>query len=434
MRWLVSTVVGVVVAACSSNHAAPPMLLQCTTSSQCSAPTPVCEDDRCVGCTINNQCGSGSFCDVATGACDSFADGSAVCDPIMQVGCPPDMPRCTWVEDSAIAGHVACEPAGSLALGASCAVGSAYPFVDDCAAGAVCTGTCEQICALGSAGCASGHACDGYFGLFTIGSTTWAGVCDALCDPIADNSFGTPGDGLPEKTGSSCGSGQGCFGFPSDDPTHPTQFTCEHDYAIFNVHRSEDGPAGTMPGTNSCAQGYMPLLVDNNLAATSVVCVAFCTPADCYAGSGNCGSDGLADQGLAPHQCVAADIRIDGGYTPPVASLNSCMYSWVFEEDPAGEVAKSPTSDTVGFCFDHSIYRYDSNGNNMIDSGDATDPACSDLPGSGSPINAASFGCISTATAQQLGDLGPHARPLLELPRIPSGVTAAARAARAGSP
>jgi hypothetical protein len=174
--------------------------------------------------------------------------------------------------------------------------------------------------------------------------------------------------------------------------------------------------------SNGCAEGYEPLLNDASLGTTYVVCVAFCVPADCYAGSGNCGSDGLADEGAAPHQCLPQDIRIDPSYTLPDPSLNSCLYSWVFEQQSDGDLVPSPTSNTVGFCVDHSLYRYDSNGNDMIDEGDATWPACDDLPGgSGSAVNAAAFGCISTVTAQALGSL-PRAAPVIDMPRVPRHV------------
>jgi hypothetical protein len=78
------------------------------------------------------------------------------------------------------------------------------------------------------------------------------------------------------------------------------------------------------------------------------------------------------------------------------------MYSWMFEVDAQGNFVRSPTSDTVGFCVDHSKYQYDSNGDGIIGTGDAVWPLCSSLPdgpGSGSALGAADFGCVDSAHA-----------------------------------
>jgi hypothetical protein len=80
------------------------------------------------------------------------------------------------------------------------------------------------------------------------------------------------------------------------------------------------------------------------------------------------------------------------------------MYSWRFEIDSTGHFTRSPTSDTVGFCVNHSKYRYDSNGDGVIDGNDATMPPCESLPltaPSGQPT-AGDLGCVDTATAGTL--------------------------------
>jgi hypothetical protein len=69
--------------------------------------------------------------------------------------------------------------------------------------------------------------------------------------------------------------------------------------------------------------------------------------------------------------------------------------------DPnGGTLVRSPYSDTVGFCFDHSKFQYDSNGDDVPDT---TVPPCSSLPTgiSQDPMmpHAADWGCEDTAHA-----------------------------------
>ena len=382
--------------------------------------------------------------------------GGPICDPIHQTGCPASSPRCTWVQDTSSIGHVDCEAQGTVAIGGDCMAGSALPTFDDCDAGGICiNGKCETICDnnAGGSACGSGFACGIYSGLFEVNGNFEAGACDKTCDPLADNRFGTgsAGDPLPPKTGTTCGSDQGCYGFPSSDPTDPTHFTCSEEINTNLVHRSacltSTNPAtpgcaadSTHVFLNGCAQGYIPLLNDKSLGSTNAVCIAYCIPQDCYAGSGNCGSDGLLAQGKEPHSCTQADIRVDTEGLPmgSAASNNSCIYSWVFEEDNNGNVADSSFDNTLGFCYDHSKYQYDSNGNKMIDSGDAFDPPCNMLPGSGSDVNAVGFGCVSTTTAIALGELTPGSGSgsafrqrshdtLVDMPRFPQTAAAALR-------
>jgi hypothetical protein len=388
--------------------------------------------------------------------------GGPICDPIHQTGCPADTPRCTWVQDTSSIGHVDCEAAGTVALGGDCMAGSAFPAFDNCDAGAICiSGKCETICDnnAGGSACGSGFACGIYSGLFEVNGNFEAGACDKTCDPLADNRFGTgsAGDPLPPKTGTTCGSGQGCYGFPSSNAMDPTHFTCSAEINTDLTHRSAclvstnpSQPGCSADSThvflNGCAQGYIPLLNDKSLGSTNAVCIAYCIPQDCYQGSGNCGSGSDTSNtsaGKEPHACSLTDIRVGGVGaealpTGSAAANNSCIYSWVFEEDTMGAIAESSFDNTLGFCYDHSKYQYDSNGNKMIDSGDAFDPPCNQLPGSGSGINAADLGCISTTTATTLGDITAGSgsgsafrqrthNTLVDMPRFPQAAAAALR-------
>ena len=86
---------------------------------------------------------------------------------------------------------------------------------------------------------------------------------------------------------------------------------------------------------------------------------------------------------------------------------DQCLYSWSFETDSMGNHIASPTSDTLGYCVQHKQYRYDSNGDGMVDNTDATWPSCA-VTAIGSNVNggydATFFGCVSTATATADGN------------------------------
>jgi hypothetical protein len=389
-------------------------------------------------------CGGGNNTHIVDSSIGSGS--SATCDPIAQTGCSGSTPRCTWIQDTASVGHVGCEAAGTVALGGACSAGSALPAFDDCDAGLICIGgKCETICDnnAGGSACGSGYACGIYSGLFEVNGAFVAGACDKTCDPLTDNSFGNGSDGIPLKTGTTCGSNQGCYGFPSSDANNLTHFTCSGEVNPNLVNRDpctmadNCAPDSSSVYLNGCAQGYIPLLNDMSIGTTTAVCIAYCAPQNCY--QGNCGSDNNAQVGSAGHACLLSDIRNNTMGEPlpsgSAASSNSCIYSWVFEENGSGVIADSQYDDTLGFCYDHTKYRYDSNNNGMIDQGDAFDPPCNMLPGSGSNVlNAADLGCISVATATALGDLSGSGgfrerahRYATEMPRFTPGVKAALR-------
>jgi hypothetical protein len=109
---------------------------------------------------------------------------------------------------------------------------------------------------------------------------------------------------------------------------------------------------------NSCSQGYEPLFFEQT-GITTAVCVAFCKPANCYAG--NCGSNDDNRHGAAPHRCMTPDA-VGNFNTAPGGE--ECEYLWAQETDPAGNFVPSAWSNTVGVCFDHSKYKYDPTGGN----------------------------------------------------------------------
>jgi hypothetical protein len=247
-----------------------------------------------------------------------------------------------------------------------------------------------------------------YEGLFGPPGAEAAGVCDPSCNPLDDNDF--DGTGPLTRTGSACGSNQGCYGFWSG--TTPTHFSCARVLAGSTMlfHRSACtaangcASAGNTPYLNGCAPGYMPLIADETGSSTQL-CRAFCKPADCYAG--NCGTADANQIGAAPHRCNTTDAA--GMFTSPDAT---CVYGWLFEEGVDGTVLSSPYSDTTGLCLEHADLRlYDQSGSVLSTTPwpecdtlplTATSGGCygssAGVPADTSGCTAVDLGCVSTTT------------------------------------
>ncbi len=340
-----------------------------------------------------------------------------VCNVLTQAGCATGE-KCTWLLDAVMpqyVGHIGCAMAGAADVGQQCMYGApgATGF-DNCKAGLVCgnfgggQGICKQICDQdgGQPTCDGQHVCVTYADLFSTGDTTPAagGVCDQACDPLADNDF--DGAGSLTKTGTTCGNDpqSGCYGAPSRGAAPPTGWSCADDVNFDKAqpiglrHRVQcvdtNMCAAPVIYINSCNQGYLPLLRESTMVSTAI-CTALCKPKNCY--SGNCGGGTNPDRlGEAPHRCTTQDRvgTFDNG-----ANGEHCRYLWSLELDMQGNFLRSPTSDTVGICFDHSKYLYDSNNDNMPDT---ALPACATLAdgfGSGTTFGAADLGCVDTTHA-----------------------------------
>jgi len=312
--------------------------------------------------------------------------GPTTCNPLTQAGCNAGE-KCTWVIDQTTpmyVGHIGCVMDGTAATGAACMFGApgATGF-DNCAKGGVCSafgttgqaGTCKQVCdnAGGAPMCDASHVCVQYSKLFSTGASSpaAAGVCDLACNPLTDNDFDGSGS-ASHKTTSTCGSAntEGCYGNPSRGTPPATGWSCTGDVNA-NAdgtdkglrHRTECTTAtgcadtdGTIY-TNSCNQGYLPLFIEQTGNSTAV-CIAICKPVDCY--SGNCGGTGNPNRlGMAGNSCKPGD-RV--GSFNVSANREECEYLWSEEIDGSGNLLPSPTSDSVGFCFDHGLYKYDPTG------------------------------------------------------------------------
>jgi len=387
---------------------------------------------------------------------DSGSNTNMTCNPLTQAGCAAGE-KCTWLLDALMpsyVGHVGCAPDGTANTGESCMYGApGTTGYDNCKKGTVCgnyrggAGTCKTICDQqgGTPDCGTTHVCVTYSGLFSTGDTTppAGGVCDLACDPFADNDFDGSGT-VSTKSGTTCAaSGSntvGCYGYPSYGTPPKTGWSCTNDINAMEAqptglrHRVQCVEANNCadPGptiyVNSCNQGYLPLLIETTGVSTAI-CVAMCAPHNCY--MGNCGTATTFDfqHGDAPHRCTATD-RV-GTFDQTVAG-ESCQYLWYREVDDQGNYLASATSNSLGFCFDHSKYLYDSDGDNTADK---PLPPCSTLAngfGSGSAPSdpnywgAADLGCVDTTNAgimmaqgktTQLPESTMHKRATINLPR-----------------
>ncbi len=366
---------------------------------------------------------------------DVDAPPAGPCDPLTQTGCAAGE-KCTWLVDALMpqhVGHVGCAPDGAVQADQSCTYGApGVTGYDNCVKGLVCsnltggTGFCRTICdTQGSAvSCDSNHTCAAYADWFSEPSMPpAAGLCDPTCDPLAANDFDGSGTTFTRSSNICGAADRGCYGYPSNGNPPATTFTCAAD-----IHYTAASPGlrhrvqctmanGCMDGTNiyinSCNQGYEPLLREST-GSTTVVCVALCKPLNCY--SGNCGTNANNRLGALPHNCTTSSAV--GTFNSSSTSGEHCHYFWSLEVDGTNaNLLRSPYSDTLGLCFDHSKYQYDSNGDQTPDT---AYPACKDLQVMGTSMDpsnpltyfgAIDFGCVDTTTAGIQFSGKPHIDP-----------------------
>jgi hypothetical protein len=363
----------------------------------------------------------------------NMVDALGQCNPLTQAGCAAGQ-KCTWLLDAVTpqyVGHIGCAPDGTAAAGEACMYGApGETGYDACQKGNVCgnyrggSGICKQICDQqgGTPACDAMHVCVTYSGLFSTGATSPAagGVCDLACDPITDNDFDGAGTSSM-KTTATCGNAAtvGCYGYPSFGTPPKTGWSCTNDinsmeaqptglrHRVQCLETNNCADAGPTIYVNSCNQGYLPLLYEST-GSTVVICTAMCKPQNCY--SGACGTNNINRLGVSTtgnlHACKGPDRVGMFNNTNDADGGEHCRYIWSFELDDQGNFLRSPTSDTLGFCFDHEKYQYDSNNDNMADK---ALPNCGMLADGNStstdPSNpltyfgAADIGCVDTSHA-----------------------------------
>ncbi len=379
------------------------------------------------GGSKNNNTDTIKLLDAAVSSVD--APTTEACSVLTQMGCNTGE-RCTWVHstestpDTPALGANACVPdTGTVATGGACMYGPAgMDGFDNCVKGDICVhSTCKIICDNngGSPMCPAAAACVTYDSLFANhgATTTPAGACDPTCDPIADNDFDGSGT-LFTKTGSACGSDPvtGCYGGVSS--AHTTFFTCSTPVTGTGQLTHRSLIPTTLQFLNACMSGYGIAFAGDATGSNNIDCYAFCVPGDAY--MGNTGTQ--APNGVLPHRCNNNDALGAFGATPNVTTNSNgehCMYSWRFEVDTAGMLHMSPTSDTVGICWDHTKYMYDSNGDGTADT---TVEACTTVPLSVATgvttSSAVELGCVKTALIPPSFD-GKHRVPVRYIENFP---------------
>ncbi|HVV87008.1 MAG TPA: hypothetical protein VHE35_28410 [Kofleriaceae bacterium] len=278
------------------------------------------------------------------GAVDASSDGGPrdaglpACDPSAlpgHTGCGSG--RCTWITVDGgppATGMVGCVPAGTVGIGGACTVGppGAATGYDDCQEGGVCIdGTCADVCSFlgGANGCGTAETCATYHGLFDdADGHPLAGVCRRGCDAVGQTD---------------CPPTQGCYVLVS-------QFTSRTVCAAAGML----GQGQLIPGqvfANSCRAGYMPRRRDQD--STMMECGALCRPANVTMGM-NEASEG----GVEPDTCSARNAAV------PADPQNgeSCRFWWAREITPGSDY-----SNTIGWCFRHAAFRYDADGDGVLD-------------------------------------------------------------------
>jgi hypothetical protein len=227
----------------------------------------------------------------------------------------------------------------------------------------------------------------------------------------------------------------GCYGYPRDTPP-ATGWSCTNDinyaeaqptglrHRVQCTETNNCADAGPTVYINSCNQGYLPLLRESTTVSTAI-CTALCRPQNCF--SGSCGTNNVNRQGATGHACKGPD-RVGMFETANDADGGEhCRYMWGFEIDDQGVYQPSPTSNTVGFCFDHGKYQYDSNADNTPDMPYPNCGMLADGFGSGSnpamPLTyfgAADLSCVDTSHAPGLaqGKAQRLQKTGAELPRV----------------
>lgn len=264
------------------------------------------------------------------------AAGPVTCDALQpRAGCGAGG-RCAWVGLENGTGRGQCAPNGVVATGGACQVRTGEP--DDCVAGSVCiSGECKAVCTFGSGAtaCASGFACTRYTGLFANEDQEPAGgACNPLCDPLTQL----------QGTGQACPPGQGCYLLTNSTTTVGV---CAGAGSV-NVGQTLSAAVFV----NSCVPGAQPRMIGEGSAGQE--CGALCRPAN-VTSTQNAGSEG----GVAPYTCESR------GAAPPESATagESCRYWW--SREPFEQL--SPYSNTVGWCFKHAIFQYDTNGDQVPD-------------------------------------------------------------------
>ncbi len=367
--------------------------------------------------------------------------GSSVCNPVSQTGCGANEKCAWITDQlvPTDVGHIGCAPltGSEVAIGARCSdagdkgkcsvttatactidtdcpgetcVGAGPPpgalGFDNCGKGATCIArVCEVVCdpqQVGAAsGCDTNHSCGRYTGLFDMGGTLVAGACDPNCDLFTQDLFdGTPACGSVDATKPNLGcfanafflTGS-CAPLRSDTSVVTNPADQQNLDNIKHLDRTDRVKPliNTVTGTtfkNSCAPGYLPLYFESD-TSMKALCTGICAP---LAGGLNSGVNTLGanadkefgDPTVSVKLPRSAAKAVGDGLCKPqkkgnsVGEAENCVYAWGLFLNMDGTIDPMDTKGEVyGFCFPHSTFHYDSDGNG---SQDKVFPNFKDLP------------------------------------------------------
>jgi hypothetical protein len=334
-----------------------------------------------------------------------------LCDPFTQTGCQAGE-KCAWLEWIGVdnTSGFACTPNGTKPDGCECTMGfpgddddNSSAGYDECERGSTClNGVCQRLCSItgGAPACPTGETCSNYSDSHL--APAGFGVCAASCDPLQQCS--TSGSGAS----ASCGSlnpatpNLGCFGY--------TEFTCA---AVGSTATDRELPRSTT--INGCAPGFVPFFFERT-GTTINLCTGLCaaleidnTPAHV----GNAVGDRTA-LGKLPTESMPrmGDATCEIGKKGSHAS-SECRFLWHYA-DLTPEFLSSRHLDTLGVCFAHEFFQYDTDADAVPD---RTCPSCTTLPprSAATPLeldDAADWGCqkyanspLATATGRRARDV-----------------------------
>ena len=266
---------------------------------------------------------------------DAGLPDAGLCDPSVSDGgsngCAAGE-RCTWITlatQPVENGRIGCVPMGTSSNGSTCTPATPGPMgADDCVQGNICINAqCKKACLLSDPNsCGSSAVCTAYSGLFANDpDVPTYGACVPTCDPL---------------TNAPCTGTQGCYLLVNQTDTVAVcagAGTVQHGQTI----------TGTA-FANSCVPGAKPRRKDQS--TMTMECGGLCAPAEVTMGM-NTADEG----GIAPNNC---QTRWGAAPPPDSTSGESCRYFWAVEPGPN----LTRFSNTLGYCFKHAAFQYDSNG------------------------------------------------------------------------
>jgi hypothetical protein len=257
------------------------------------------------------------------------------CNPVAQTGCATGE-KCTWLDETADLGRIACVPDGTAAIGEACTSGAPGPTTgfDTCAAGGYCIASvCSEICTEAPDSCAEGSSCTVYTNLFDA----MTGACSFNCNPVTQEraTDNAPACGSPNVADPTLG----CFGQPN------SSFSCKpaigpDDFVHGHTAVQEDG--------NIYANGCVPgNFVAHFYGQETATCTAYCQPAE--------SNSEVFDQinGVPGHSCA------ENG-----APNAECRYWWSLESEIDTEEFG------IGYCYEYTTLFVDANQNGVFDPGE----------------------------------------------------------------